>query len=177
MKTQLPDGILIRHAQTADINSLRELRLEALQNHPSSFGSDYSENILKPITYWEEILTIDNEEEALFFAEYHDQLVGMAGISRRVSKKNMHSAGIWGVYVKTEWRGRHIAEALIQSCLNWARQLNVVVVKLGVVTNNPSAISCYKRCGFTIYGKEPKAIKYEEVYYDEYLMSVELSEL
>jgi RimJ/RimL family protein N-acetyltransferase len=174
MTAQLTDEIIIRHSTLTDIDSFRELRLEALRNYPSAFGQDYDEIVLRPQTYWESTLTFNSEEQALFFAEQNGQLIGMTGISHRISKKSLHSAGIWGVYVKPAWQGRHIAESLIQSCLNWAKQQNVVIVKLAVVTDNLSAIRCYKRCGFTIFGKEPKALKLEGTYYDEYLMSIEI---
>ncbi len=81
---------------------------------------------------------------------------------------------IWGVYVKPEWRGRHISESLVRSCLEWAREKGLAIVKLAVVTTNQPAIQCYERCGFTIYGTEPKAINYDGKYYDEYLMAIEI---
>jgi len=40
-----------------------------------------------------------------------------------------------------------------------------------VLTVNTPAIRCYDRCGFSIFGVEPKAIFYNGVYYDEFLMS------
>ena len=171
---QLPDGINIRHAAETDTEAFRNLRLEALKEHPIAFGQDYDENILRPQSYWESVLKTNDQEQALYFAEYNGQLIGMTGIYRRLSRKNMHSAGIWGVYVQSEWRGRHIAEALINSCLLWARQLNIVIAKLAVTATNQPAIHCYKRCGFSIYGKEPQAIYYDGTYYEEYLMSIEL---
>lgn len=174
MTIQLPDAIKIRHAALTDVDSFRELRLEAIKNHPTAFGQDYEENIQRPQKYWEDRLTLNTEEQALFFATYNEQLIGMTGIFRHISKKSLHSAGIWGVYVKPEWRGRYISEALIQSCLDWAKQKNVIVVKLAVVTSNLSAIQCYKRCGFTTYGKEPKALCVDGTYYDEYLMSIDI---
>ena len=47
----------------------------------------------------------------------------------------------------------------------------VLIVKLGVSTTNTPAIRCYARCGFTIYGIEPKAVCYDGVFYDELLMA------
>jgi RimJ/RimL family protein N-acetyltransferase len=94
----------------------------------------------------------------------------MTGIVRGNSPKTRHDALIWGVYVKPEWRGLHIAAELIHSCFEWAKARKVVLTKLGVVTVNQSAIRCYERCGFKIYGTEPRAIFYEGKYYDEYLM-------
>jgi RimJ/RimL family protein N-acetyltransferase len=46
-----------------------------------------------------------------------------------------------------------------------------VVVKLGVITTNTPAIRCYARCGFTVYGIDPKVIYYDGVFYDELLMA------
>ena len=54
MATQLANEIIIRHALPADVNSFRELRLAALQDHPTVFGSDHAENLLRPHTYWVE---------------------------------------------------------------------------------------------------------------------------
>jgi RimJ/RimL family protein N-acetyltransferase len=170
----LPDGINIRHSTLADIDSYRALRLEALKNHPSAFGQDYDENLLRPREYWEKVLTINSNEQALFFAEQNGQLVGMTGIFRSLSRKNLHSATIWGVYVTSAWRGRHISEALIHSCLDWAMAHGVSIVKLAVETNNLQAVNCYERCGFTTYGTEPKAIRHDGIYYDEYLMVLEI---
>ena len=171
---KLPNGINVRHATLADIDSYRALRLEALQNYPSAFGQDYDENLLRPKEYWEKVLTINSEEQALFIAEQNGQLIGMTGIFRSLSRKSFHNATIGGVYVKPEWRGYRISEALIRSCLDWAKQHGVAIVKLAVATNNLQAVSCYERCGFTTYGTEPKAILHDGMYYDEYLMAIEI---
>jgi RimJ/RimL family protein N-acetyltransferase len=34
-----------------------------------------------------------------------------------------------------------------------------------------AAIRCYNRCGFTVYGVEPQAIRHDGVMYDELLMA------
>jgi len=170
----MSDEFTIRHATTSDLDAFRELRLEALKNHPTAFGADYEESAARPNEYWQERLEFDKSQEALFFAEHESQLVGMTGIFRGSSKKSRHESTIWGVYVRPQWRGHHISETLIRSCLGWAKEQGLAIVKLAVVTTNWSAIRCYERCGFTIYGKEPKAISYDSKYYDEYLMSIEI---
>ena len=174
MTTQLADEIIIRHATAADVNSFRELRLEALKNHPTAFGADYEESASRPNEHWQERLKLEKNHEALFFAEHESQLAGMTGIFRGSSKKSRHESTIWGVYVRPQWRGHNISETLVRSCLGWAKEQGLVIVKLAVVTTNRPAIRCYERCGFTIYGKEPKALFHDDVYYDEYLMSVEI---
>ena len=114
-------------------------------------------------------MTFD-EHGVIFFAEVNSKLIGMTGIRKGESTKTKHGAYIWGVYIHPEWRGLHIAEELIRTCIDWAKERGVEIVKLGVVTTNASAIRCYERCGFTIYGTEPRGIFYDGRYYDEYLM-------
>jgi len=166
-----PQGtIVIREANLADAIQFRELRLNALQDSPTAFSADLQTNIDHPTSFWEDRLRED-ENASIYFAEHENHLIGMSGIRCGQSPKTQHNAGIWGVYVRPEWRGLHIAEALIEICIDWARTRDVVIVKLAVVSANESAVHCYKRCGFTIYGTEPRALLYEGKYYDEFLMS------
>ena len=160
----------IRESTLADLMQYRELRLSALLDSPTAFSADYELNLNQPMSFWESRVQPDKHGK-LFFAEYASQLIGMTGIRLGESPKTKHGAYIWGVYVRPEWRGLHIAEVLIETCIHWARMQQVNIVKLGVMTNNASAVRCYKRCGFTVYGNEPRGILYEGKYYDEYLMS------
>jgi len=173
----MSDEIIIRNATSSDVDSFRELRLEALKNHPTAFGADFEESAARPNEHWQERLKIDKDHEALFFAESEGQLIGMTGIFRGSSKKSHHDSTIWGVYISPNWRGKHISESLVRSCLSWAKGQSVVIVKLAVVMTNQPAIRCYERCGFTIYGTEPKAIRYNGNYYDEYLMAIEVDSI
>lgn len=174
MASSIVDGYSIRHAKAEDIETYRELRLEALKNHPENFGQDYDDAASRDLEHWENTLKINPKEKALFFAEQNSQLIGMTGVYRNLSKKSHHGATVWGVYVRPDWRGKRISETLIQACLKWAREQQITIVKLAAVTNNIPAVHCYERCGFTIYGREPKAIHYDDVYYDEYLMACEI---
>jgi ribosomal protein S18 acetylase RimI-like enzyme len=76
--------------------------------------------------------------------------------------------------VREGWRSQHIAEALIEACVAWARAQGIVILKLGVSANNTPAMRCYVRCGFQVYGVDPKVILHEGVYYDELLMAKEV---
>ena len=160
----------IREATPSDVIQYRELRLGALQDSPTAFSGDHQMNLDKPMSFWEGRLSFD-EHGTLFFATVENNPIGMTGVRIGESPKTKHGASIWGVYVRPEWRGLHIAEALIEACVGWAKLRQVNIVKLGVTTTNTSAVRCYERCGFTIYGNEPRAMLYEGKYYDEYLMS------
>ena len=162
-------AVLIREGNLGDAIQFRELRLFALQDSPTAFSADYEVNANHPMSFWEGRLTFD-EHGVIFFVEHNHQLIGMMGIRKGESPKTKHSAIIWGVYVRPEWRRLHLAEELITACIEWAKARDVEIVKLGVVTTNTAAIHCYERCGFTVYGTEPRGIFYGGEHYDEYLM-------
>lgn len=162
--------ILLREAKPADAVPYRELRLEALRDSPTAFSADYQTNLRQPPDYWKERLTLQPEEATIYLALHEGNLIGMTGIVRGSSPKTRHAALIWGVYVKPEWRGLHIAGELVSSCLDWARARNIILLRLAVSAANQPAIRCYERSGFKTYGTEPRAIYYEGTYYDEYLM-------
>ena len=166
--------IVIRQSNLADEWNFRDLRLEALQDSPTAFSMDYQHSLSYPTKYWEDSLTMDDNESAIFFAENDGKLLGMTGIARGRSPKTHHGADIWGVYVTSSWRGLHIAEELIRSCIEWAKTRGIVILRLAVVATNKSAIRCYERCGFTTYGTEPRSLLYEGKFYDEFLMSLPL---
>ncbi len=171
--TTLRGTVTIRSAREEDAPAYRDLRLEALRNHPEAFSSDYAAHLAKPMAFWTERLAFSSTDSAvmIYFAVHDQQLIGMCGITRTSSPKIKHSATIVGMYVRPDWRGLGIAEGLGTACVDWARTRDVKIVKLAVVTTNTRAIRCYARCGFQVYGIEPKALYYDSVFYDELLMA------
>lgn len=163
-------NITIREATPSDLSQYRELRLHALETAPTAFSSDHQVNLKQPMSFWERRLASD-EYGTIFFAQYENALIGMTGIRQNESPKTRHSAELISVYVRPEWRGLHIAKALIEGCIVWAKARGVNIVKLGVLSASTSAIRCYQRCGFTVYGTEPRGICYNGQYFDEYLMA------
>jgi ribosomal protein S18 acetylase RimI-like enzyme len=169
--------ISIREANPGDAIPFRELRLYALQDSPTAFSADYQRNLSHPPQYWVDMLTMHADESTIFLAEHESNLIGMTGIARGSSPKTRHSTTVWGVYVKPEWRGLHIAETLINACFTWARARKIVAARLGVTATNTSAVRCYERCGFRVSGTEARAVYYEGQYHDFYMMYRPLDDL
>jgi RimJ/RimL family protein N-acetyltransferase len=165
--------VTIRTGVEEDADAYRELRLEALQNHPEVYSSDYDHALSLPMAYWVERLRAGGTGDVaqMYFAAYGQELVGLCGIYRADGPRTRHSANVVSLYVRPPWRGLGIAAALVTACLDWARSHDVRIVKLGVITTNAPAIAVYERCGFRTYGTEPQAIFYDGVFYDEMLMA------
>jgi RimJ/RimL family protein N-acetyltransferase len=168
--------VRIRPAKPADAPALRALRLEALERHPEAFIADSAAEAARPAAHWEELAATgdENDEAAVYVAEAGTALAGMAGISRKTQPKTRHSAVVWGVYVRPEWRGQGIGEALVRRCLDWGRRIGLRVVRIAAVNSNAAAIRCYERCGFTPYGIEPEAVYMDGKAYDDVLMAIRL---
>jgi RimJ/RimL family protein N-acetyltransferase len=161
--------ITVRQATVEDAGALRALRLEALQNRPIAFASDYEEESQYPLSRTEERLK-DKSMNATFISTVGSGLIGMTGVSQYNHRNVKHNGIIWGVYVQPAWRGKNISGMMIEACVNWARERSIKFIKLGVESRNASAINSYLRAGFKVYGVESQVIYYEGKYYDELLM-------
>ena len=166
--------MLIRAGEAADAIPLSELRQEALRDNPSVFGSSYEFRENCTPEWALKVLTDNPLESCNFVAESEQELVGMTAIRRSHGHKIRHQANIGGVFVRPDWRGLGIVDGLFEACFDWARQHEIVILKLAVATANYPAFKAYERLGFRVFGTEPKAILYEGIYYDEYLMAKEL---
>ena len=156
---------LIRRLTAADALAYREIRLEALQNAPTAFGSSYAAESTTPLAGFEDTIA----RSYIAGAWLEGLLVGTAGFLRLDREKTAHRGNIWGVYIRPGARGRGIAYALMADVLAHART-RVRQVHLCVVTDNAPACHLYERLGFIAYGTEPRALLVEGRYFDEHLM-------
>ena len=163
---------VIRAATEQDAELFRDLRLEALRQHPEAFSSDYETSAKWPLDKWKERLRGNDRVNSItYLACLDDVLIGMMGIYRASSAKIRHNGTIWGVYVRPSYRKQGVGQGLIEACAKWASQRGIEIIKLGVVSRNSAAIQLYTRGGFNVYGVEPRALRVNNRYYDELLMA------
>jgi len=164
--------VTIRPAQEDDAARVRKIRLEALADAPEAFAADLDRTTAESDERWAERIEegIQSQASVICVAQSNERLIGMTGLGRGHWPKTQHGAVIWGVYVTHQYRGLHIAEALIEACIAWGQAHGVSIVKLGVITSNTPGIRCYLRCGFSVYGVNPWSNFYNGKYFDELLM-------
>jgi ribosomal protein S18 acetylase RimI-like enzyme len=168
--TTTDNKLVIRRVGEDDVEALINIRLEALQNHPTAFSADYENDRQRPLAEWLKRIG----ESATFIAWDQETAAGMAGFFSGRSSKTSHQGHIWGVYVRPAYRGRGLGGDLVRRCLDWARENGSKMVYIAAASNNTAAIGCYERCGFSVYGLQPMAICVDGVCYDELLMAQEL---
>ena len=151
----------------------KNLRLEALKKEPTAFAASYEEKVGKEDEYWQNQLKKfqEAEEDSMWFAEVNSQLVGLTGWYRSNTEKLRHSASVYAVYVKPEYRGKGIAKELIKKVLDEIESKpEIVKIDLNVNTKNETAANLYKKLGFEIVGTLHKEIFVDGEYFDEYEM-------
>lgn len=165
----MSSDLLVRRLTAADAAAYRDLRLQALQNAPTAFGSSYEAESRQTVADFEGWMT----RSYIAGAWLGGVLVGSASFFRLDSAKAAHRGNIWGVYVHPDARGHGVARALMTDVLAFART-QVQQVHLAVVTDNDSARKLYEHLGFVTYGTEPRALFVDGRYYDEHLMVLRL---
>ena len=164
-----PAGFQFRRLTVDDLDLLREIRAEALQNYPQSFGTleeDQGGDVMvAAYRHW-----LSGTVLGAFECQ---TLVGAAGFYVSVDKRSQHRGHIFTVYVREASRGKGVGDRLIKELLALA-EARVEQVHLAVVLTATAAIKTYKRNGFEIYGTDPRVIRIGDVTYDKYLMMKKL---
>ncbi|TMU88377.1 GNAT family N-acetyltransferase [Bacillus sp. BHET2] len=147
------------------------LRLEMLQQSPSSFGSSYEEAIARPDPIQTIAGRIISEGSFTFGCFEDNQLVGAVTLVREASLKMRHKASIYAVYVQPSYRGKGFARELIEAAITLSKETEgIEQLMITVVTSNETARGLYHSCGFIPFGTEKRALKYNHEYFDEELM-------
>lgn len=160
----------VRRLHEGDVEQFRSLRLDGLRHNPSCFGSSYDEELSEPSSFFADRLTTN----IVFGALQGDHLVGTAAMAPGRPFKSRHKGTIWGIYLAPEARGHGLARLMLEALIEEARG-TVSELRLTVSTENTPATRLYLGLGFRVYGREPRALKLDNIFHDEFLMELDLS--
>lgn len=143
--------IEVRHTSVDDWQTWRTLRLNALRLAPTAFGSTYAEAVAADEHYWRR-WWIEMGDRALRCIAFVDgQPAGMIGcLNRPAGSPHTHLIAMW---VEESFRGRGVADALIDEVVAWARHRGYQRLTLDVTEGNEVARRLYLRHGFTSTGE------------------------
>jgi ribosomal protein S18 acetylase RimI-like enzyme len=163
----------IRTLTESDVEIYRVLRLQSLRESPHAFtnsAEEFSQRTLDSITQ-----QFRMKENFTLGAFEDQQLAGMVGFYRETALKLRHKGYIVSMYVRPDYRSHGIARALLEEAIERARRLpDLKQLLLGVVVTQTTAKRLYESLGFTVYGREPRAVKIGDEYFDEELMQLKL---
>jgi len=103
------------------------------------------------------------------------KIVGTAGISEVGKKYKVRHRAEFGISILKEYWGLGIGRALMNACIECAREAGFVQLELDVVGDNEKALTMYKSAGFVEIGRNPKGFNSRVSGYQELvLMALEL---
>lgn len=109
----------------------------------------------------------------LLVAWHDEEIVGLVSFDSDLRGRTSHCGSI-GVSVLKKYWGQGIGKALIEKCIEFAKQIPVEIIRLEVHSNNHRAIKLYQKLGFEKFGTFKKAIKVGEEYFDTDYMALYL---
>lgn len=167
--------LTIRRLLPPDAPAYLSLRLRALAQEPSAFGSSHEEEVGRQLPEVEHFLG-GSDERHILGAFVADELVGLTGVGREGGLKSRHQAFVRSVYVAPEHRRRGIALQLMKAALTRARRWDGVEwVTLSVTADQSAAVGLYRSLGFTEVGRMPDALRVDGQRLDELMMALELA--
>ena len=114
-----------------------------------------------------------NKNDIMLVALDGDKVVGNAVVERNKVLRYNHRAEISITVLKEYW-GRGIGSSLINIMIDFAKKTGIEILYLEVRADNLRAISLYERFGFEKIGKYNRFFKIGNIYYDAYIMTLNL---
>ena len=133
-----------------DIYNLTHAQTDYLLSYPdeSTLTSEQEARFLKEKT--------ESENEIELLAVIDRIVVGSAGVSCVGKKDKVKHRAEFGISVdKAYWR-LGIGRALLEACIECARDAGYIQIELEVVAENKKALALYESIGFEEYGRNPK---------------------
>jgi len=141
--------VLVRETVPDDWQALRDIRLEALRDAPTAFGSTYELEVLRGEAHWRDRVARGGTFLAFVPEVSATEPAGLIG----GYQEDPVTVELVSMYVRPRARGRGVGEALVAAVIDWAGNRNAECVRLWVTETNAPARALYERCGFALTGE------------------------
>ena len=141
--------VLVRETVADDWQALRDIRLEALRDAPTAFGSTYERETERGEAHWRDRIARGGTFLAFVPEVSATEPSGLIG----GYQEDPVTVELVSMYVRPRARGRGVGEALVAAVIDWAGQRNAAAVRLWVTETNTPALALYERCGFALTGE------------------------
>lgn len=145
--------VSVRRVQPDDADLLRTVRLAALKEAPSAFGSTYTAEAGRPDHEWSERAAAGStgSGRATFFADVSGNVVGLIGGYRDATSDGV--VEVVSMWVAPRLRRRGVGRALLEAVVTWAGETRGSEVALWVTCGNTPAEDLYRSMGFIPSGE------------------------
>lgn len=140
--------VTVRFAGPDDWETWRDLRLRALRDSPSAFGSTYDREATYDKALWRDRLSAEQPTSVAVLAYRDGEPAGM-GAGFGDLPGFVHVVAMW---TAPEHRGDGVGTAVLETLAGWAAERGYRL-HLDVNVANPGARALYERCGYVATGE------------------------
>lgn len=153
----------LRLLDESDMPAFRELRLQALKEHPMMYMHIHDEEQKRPDAYWESMIKYSK----IIGTFDGDTMVAFAIMSPYGGIKQRHKCMIWGAYVTPEARNQAIGKNMRLKLFDEARALDMTHCISSIVAGNPASLAMHEAVGYEVMYTEKKGIKHRDDSYSD----------
>jgi GNAT superfamily N-acetyltransferase len=132
----------------------RTIRLRALRDSPTAFGSTYEREAAFDETVWETRLA-PGGRPTLVYQDDHGGLDPVGLVVASPDSEDSEVVDLLSMWVAPEARGHGIGGELVQTVVRWAEHRGAHKVRLHITEGNTAAAALY-----TKYGFEPSGVTF-----------------
>ena len=146
-------GVMVRRVRADEGAELKAVRLAALSESPTAFGSTYAAEVDQPDDHWASRASLgaSGVRSVTFFAIVEESVVGIvSGYRPAAGASSVELVSMW---VSPTWRRAGIAAELVQAIVSWAGETEATTVDLWVTRGNDAAQQLYEAAGFRATGE------------------------
>lgn len=146
-----PVGIDVRELSPGDWELWRSLRLAALTDAPSAFGSRLADwqGEGDREARWRERLSIADSYNIVAMLDGEP-----AGMASGVAGETADTVELISMWVAPSARGHGVGDVLMQRIEQWASRNAARIMRLNIAADNPGADRLYRRHGFAYTGQD-----------------------
>lgn len=101
-------------------------------------------------------------DELSLIAVADSTIVGLLNTNTDKRRRARHNSE-FGITVAAGWQSAGLGRAMVEALIRWAEKVPTLErLELHVVADNTAAIALYLSLGFTVEGRRPGAVKYED---------------
>lgn len=145
--------ISIRPADPNEWRTYRDVRLQALLDSPSAFGSTYEEEAGRTDANWAARIAAatSSGQDRVLFARVGEDVCGLVWC--KLSTDEPMIANVFQMWVDSALRGMGAGRALLEEAIDWAERVGARRIRLGVTAAETPAMRLYLALGFRPEGE------------------------
>lgn len=150
-------AVIVRELEPHEWQLLRDLRLAALQEAPTAFGSTYAAERELTEPQWADRARLWTApgRSAAFVALAGSMGVGIVSVTVDPAADG-RPARVYSMWVAPSARGHGVGRALMTQVIDWATRMQAAAIYLNVTSTNTAATNLYRALAFTPTGtREP----------------------